>query len=122
TTARILFSGRTAKSGCSPASGLWLAASATFASICRIMVAYGRAANARSWARRSFAAEIIFMALVICCVLRTERTRRRISIRLGIYLGAGSCGFLLNEASLEFLEHGIQLALESVIKILLLAN
>ena len=46
--------------------------------------AYGRAAITRSCARRSFAAETIFMALVICCVFLTERMRRRMSIRLGI--------------------------------------
>src|SRR5207302_10052920 len=40
----------------------------------------------RSCARRSFAAETIFMALVICCEFLTERMRRRISIRLGICL------------------------------------
>ncbi len=45
---------------------------------------YGRAAITRSCARRSFAAETIFMALVICCVFLTERIRRRMSIRLGI--------------------------------------
>ena len=38
----------------------------------------------RSCARRSFAAETIFMALVICCVFLTERMRRRKSIRLGM--------------------------------------
>src|ERR1017187_444120 len=41
----------------------------------------------RSCARRSFAAETIFMALVICCVFLTERMRRRISIKLGMCLG-----------------------------------
>src|SRR5215471_5949620 len=35
----------------------------------------------RSWARRSFAAATIFMARVICCVLLTERSRRRMSIK-----------------------------------------
>src|ERR1035437_1637535 len=40
----------------------------------------------RSCARRSFAAETIFMALVICCVFLTERMRRRISIKLGMSL------------------------------------
>ena len=38
----------------------------------------------RSCARRSFAAETIFMALVICCVFLTERMRRRMSIKLGM--------------------------------------
>src|ERR1035438_8959912 len=41
----------------------------------------------RSCARRSLAAETIFMALVICCVFLTERMRRRISIKLGMCLG-----------------------------------
>src|SRR5438477_7403212 len=41
--------------------------------------AYGRAANARSCARRSLAAETIFMALVICRVLITLRMRRLMS-------------------------------------------
>src|SRR6185437_10738983 len=48
--------------------------------------AYGRDAIVRSCARRSFAAETIFMALVICWVFLTERMRRRISIRLGMRL------------------------------------
>jgi hypothetical protein len=37
-----------------------------------------------SWARRSFAAETIFMALVICCVFFTERIRRRKSMSEGM--------------------------------------
>src|SRR5256885_1195594 len=37
-----------------------------------------------SWARRSLAAETIFMAFVICCVLLTLRIRRRMSMRAGI--------------------------------------
>ena len=47
----------------------------TFVNIC----AYGRAASARSCARRSFAAETICMALVICRVFFTLRMRRRMS-------------------------------------------
>ena len=39
--------------------------------------AYGRAAMMASWAFRSLAAATIFIALVICCVLFTERMRRR---------------------------------------------
>ena len=46
--------------------------------------AKGRAANIASWARRSFAAETIFMALVICCVLLTDLIRRRMSTRAGM--------------------------------------
>src|SRR5882762_2584164 len=52
----------------------------TFVSIC----AYGRAASARSWARRSLAADTIFMARVIWRVLITLRMRRRISSMLAI--------------------------------------
>src|SRR5882724_780603 len=48
------------------------------------MPAYGRAAKARSCARRNFAAETIFMALVICRVLVTLRIRRRMSRMLGM--------------------------------------
>src|SRR5882762_10216904 len=56
----------------------------------------------RSCARRNFAAETIFMALVICCVFMTERMRRRISIRLGICLYRRSV--LLDEPGLELLD------------------
>ena len=48
------------------------------------MRAYGRAANMASCARRSLAAETIFIAFVICCVLLTLRIRRRMSIRAGM--------------------------------------
>jgi len=48
------------------------------------LFAYGREASARSWARRSFAAETIFMAFVICCVFFTLRIRRRMSMRLAM--------------------------------------
>src|SRR5436305_8279232 len=78
------FSSRRWSSGCAAASSVWLAARAAFCSMRSSMVAYGRAANTRSCARRSLAAETIFMALVICCVFLTERMRRRISIRLGM--------------------------------------
>jgi hypothetical protein len=46
--------------------------------------AYGRAARACSWARRSLAAATIFMAFVIFCVDWTLRMRRRKVFRLGI--------------------------------------
>src|ERR1035437_4985632 len=60
----------------------------------------------RSCARRSFAAETIFMALVICCVFLTERMRRRISIKLGMRL----CRCVLrHEASLELFDNGLDL-------------
>ena len=42
-----------------------------------IASAYGRAAMACSWARRSLAAATIFMALVIFCVDWTLRIRSR---------------------------------------------
>ena len=46
--------------------------------------AYGRAATMASWARRSLAAETIFIALVICWVLFTDRMRFRMSRRLAM--------------------------------------
>ena len=79
------------------------AAAATFASIWRNRSSRRDAPRWRwSCARRSFAAETIFMALVICCVFLTERTRRRMSIRLGIYFALRLV--LLHEARLEFLD------------------
>ena len=78
------FSSRTASSGCCAASSFEAAAAATFANMRFKISLYGRAAMVRSWARRSFAAETIFMALVICCMFLTLRMRRRMSIKLGI--------------------------------------
>src|SRR6185437_10198978 len=52
----------------------------TLVNICE----YGRAASARSCARRSRAADTIFMARVICRVLVTLRIRRRMSSMLAI--------------------------------------
>lgn len=46
--------------------------------------AYGRAARIASCARRSFAADTMRIALVICFVFWTVRIRRRISLVLGI--------------------------------------
>src|SRR5215469_4619120 len=66
----------------------------------------------RSCARRSLAAETIFMALVICCVFLTERMRRRISIRLGMC----GCRLLRLEARLELLDCGFQLSAQLVIQ------
>src|ERR1043165_7707124 len=54
----------------------------------------------RSCARRSLAAETIFMALVICWVFLTERIRRRMSIRLGM----GGLWHLRDEAGLELFD------------------
>src|SRR6202158_4822744 len=48
--------------------------------------AYGRAAITRSCARRSLAAETIFMALVICRVFFTLRMRRLRSSTFAIFL------------------------------------
>ena len=55
-----------------------------------IFSAYGRAATAASCARRSFAAETIFMALVICWVLRIELIRLRIALRVAMSFFAGT--------------------------------
>src|SRR6185436_13808860 len=49
-----------------------------------IFWANGRALMTRSWARRSFEADTIFIALVICCVFFTDLMRRRMSKRLAI--------------------------------------
>src|SRR3954466_15777416 len=70
----------------------------------------------RSCARRSFAAETIFMALVICCVFLTERMRRRKSMRLGM------AQLLLTETAFQFADSGSQVGLQSVIENLLLAD
>src|ERR1019366_6222679 len=73
----------------------------------------------RSCARRSFAAETIFMALVICWVFLTERMRRRISIKLGMRL----CRWVLRyEARLELFDDGLDLAGEVCVEDLLSAD
>src|SRR5262252_3130156 len=76
-----------------------------------------------SWARRSLAAETIFIALVICCVLLTLRIRRRMSMRAGIAgLGAGS-GFRGRlELGREAGERGLQLVAELALQVLLLRD
>src|SRR5206468_5081380 len=67
-------------------------------------LAYGRAPMTRSCARRSFAAATIFMALVICCVLLTERSRRRMSISEAIVLRGRGLRVVLDEAILDLLD------------------
>ena len=57
---------------------------ATEESTLRSAAANGRAEKMRSCARRSFAAETLFIAFVICCVFLVLRLRRRMSIVLGI--------------------------------------
>ena len=89
---RMRFSGRRASSGSAPVCSSAATAAATLASTLRSKEPYGRAAITRSCARRSLAAETIFMALVICCVFFTERMRRRMSIRLGMGLARGAGG------------------------------
>src|SRR5436305_88752 len=112
-TSRIFCSGRCASSGFAAAPPWAPAAAATFARTFRSSAPYGRAAITRSCARRSLAAETIFMALVICCVFFTERIRRRISIRLGM------CRYRLQlrqEAGLEFFDERDDLAAQLVIQ------
>src|SRR3979490_1065049 len=79
---------------------------------------------ARSWARRSFAAETIFMALVICWVFLTERMRRRMSIRLGMAGAPRAPGSLqvCDEAGLEFLDPGDHLGSQRIVQRLLGAD
>ena len=104
-TSKMRCSGRTARSGFCPASTSRAAEEATLASTLRSIRPYGRAAITRSWARRSLAAETIFMALVICCVFLTERIRRRMSIRLGIhpYFGCSAFGCSATKRALNSL-------------------
>src|SRR5205807_9671197 len=99
-TSRTRVSGRCARSGFSPAVSSDATAAATFPNTFRNRAPYGRDEITRSCARRSFAAETIFMALVICCVFLTERMRRRISIRLGM----GGFGLVRDEARLVLVE------------------
>src|SRR5262245_52444645 len=73
TTSAVVLTGRTLKSGCSISA----AAPAMLDSTSVIFFAYGLAACARPWARRSLAAATISMALKICCMLLVERMRRR---------------------------------------------
>src|SRR3954469_7029666 len=84
-----------------------------------IWFAYGRACWMRSWARRSFDAATIFIALVICCVDLTARIRRRMSRREGIRSDRRglACG---REVLAELLERAVQLRLDGVVDLLLL--
>src|SRR5260221_5792622 len=76
-----------------------------------------------SWARRSLAAETIFMALVICCVFLTLRIRRRMWRRAGIACGAASGGLVAGpEDSAEFREDGLQALGELSLDVLLLGD
>src|SRR5690348_15014660 len=115
-TSSMRLSARCASKGFEPTRSSVAAAAATLPSTCRNSEAYGRAAITRSCARRSLAAETIFMALVICCVFLTLRMRRRMSIRLG--MGARRRR-LLHEARLEFLDYGSQFGLQIVVECLL---
>src|SRR5579864_2270867 len=118
-TSRMLRGGLCATSGFAPASASTAAAAATLASTFASSVAYGRAAITRSCARRSFAAETIFMALVICCVFFTDRMRRRMSIRLGM---RGYRGLVRHEPRLELYNRGLHFVAEGVVQSLLVPN
>src|ERR1700683_1728429 len=108
------FSGRCASRGLAATRSSPAPAAATLAITFRSAEAYGRAAMTRSCARRSLAAETIFMALVICCVFFTERMRRRISIKLGMH---GYRLLIRYKAGFEFFngiaEFGAQTIVES---------
>jgi hypothetical protein len=77
TTSSTFFTSRRDSSGwlSEPGSERLISVDITASSVC----AYGRAAMTPSWARRSFAAETIFIALVIWRVFLTERIRFRMS-------------------------------------------
>src|SRR6185436_10770499 len=104
----------------------WASSSLREAMLCStssILRAYGRAANIASCARRSLAADTIFIALVICCVLLTLRIRRRMSIRAGMLLGSrarSGLGRLVERA--ERGESGLQLLAELALQVLLLGD
>src|ERR1700716_3728824 len=119
-------SGRAANSASDPLSSESPAAAITFDKISRSIAAYGRAAITRSCARRSLAAETIFMAFVICCVFFTDRIRRRMSIKLGmVYMPSGHCGLIgvvADELLFQFRDDVFHLGLQIVVQDLLLAN
>src|SRR4030088_2363249 len=122
TISSMFFSSRCASKGClgSPVSGSSISARATsdFSTLLNIC-AYGRAAITRSCARRSLAAETIFMALVICCVFLTDRIRRRMSIKLGmVYMPSGHCGLIgvvAHELLFQFRDDVFHLGLQIVV-------
>src|SRR5687768_8464593 len=112
-----------------------------------ICEANGRACCVRSCARRSFDAATIFMALVICCVFFTARTRRRRSMSDGIsqnaarrpedakktswsllrdfvssWLPLGCCGLPRREVTRIFLYGLGQRGLELIVELLLLRD
>src|SRR6516164_1337982 len=123
-----VFSGRVSRnSGCSgiPVSGS--RSSARLTTDCKTLVsicAKGRACKARSWARRSFAAETIFMALVICRVFFTLRIRRRRSSTFAIALSACLCHCLAfgDELFLVLLDDARHPVAQLVIEDLLFLN
>src|SRR5258708_40217326 len=74
-----------------------------------------------SWARRSLAAETIFWAWVICCVLLTLRIRRRMSWRAGMGKSRSGGGRGLEDPR-ELLEGGLQAVGELALDVLLLRD
>src|SRR5580700_1763725 len=112
------FSGRCASRGLADTRSSPAPAAATLAITLRNAAAYGRALITRSCARRSLAAETIFMALVICCVFLTERMRRRISIKLGMR----GYRLILYKASLELLDRSAEFGAQAIVESLLGAD
>ena len=80
TMTSTFFGSRARNSGCASAS----ARVARLFNTSSIFLANGRADKMASWARRSFAADTIFMADVICWVFLTLLVRRLRSRRLGM--------------------------------------
>src|SRR5581483_11616359 len=72
-----------------------------------------------SWARRSLAAETIFIARVICWVFLTERMRRRMSIRLGMCRVLGLLG---DEARFEIRNGVLKPRAQIIVERLLVAD
>src|SRR5688500_2936585 len=76
----------------------------------------------RSCARLSFEAATIFMALVICCVFLTARTRRRRSMSDGITGRLGGGRSLRREIAREQFHGLVERALELIVELLLLGD
>src|SRR3954465_10791269 len=96
-------------------------AAARLASTASMRCENGRAATAASWARRSFAAATICMALVIFCVAFTEAMRLRRSLSDGMpysLLAVAASGEVLGEA----VDLRLELAAQVVAQLLLLAD
>src|SRR5215207_6409226 len=114
---RASLASRSARSGCADGS----TRAARLLRTLSIFCANGRALTMRSCERRSFEAETIFMALVICCVDLTARTRRRMSISEGMGFDL-RLGRRAGERLAELRQRRVDLRLQRVVERLLLGD